>query len=126
MPNQIDVKVSTFYTDFEFQMDSRARGSTLYDLVCKTMGIREVWYFGLFFYDTKGFRTWLLNDKRVLDQGIPKDSFLQLYFGVKYYPEDVAEELIQEITQHLFYLEVCALDIQYLGAPCFRLFRNIF
>ena len=107
MPSHIDVRVSTFTTDFEFKMDSRARGSMLFDLVCKTIGIREFWYFGLFFYDSKGFRAWLQNDKRVLDQKIPKDSFLHFYFSVKYYPEDVAEELIQEITQHLFYLEVC-------------------
>ena len=125
MPNRIEVKVSTFYSDFEFQMDSRARGSNLFELVCKTMGIREVWYFGLFFFDSKGFRTWLLNDKRVIDQGIPQNSCLQLYFSVKYYPEDVAEELIQEITQHLFYLEVCTMDIQYLATLFARLFRNV-
>jgi hypothetical protein len=27
-------------------------------------------------------------------------------FLAKFYPEDVAEELVQEVTQHLFYLQV--------------------
>lgn len=27
-------------------------------------------------------------------------------FLVKFYPEDVAEELVQEVTQHLFFLQV--------------------
>lgn len=40
---------------------------------------------------------------------------IQCWFLVKFYPEDVSEELIQEITQHLFYLQVkqdiIAMDI---------------
>jgi len=31
---------------------------------------------------------------------------LELYFVVKFYPEDITNELIQEITRHLFYLQV--------------------
>lgn len=27
-------------------------------------------------------------------------------FRIKFYPEDVAEELVQEVTQHLFFLQV--------------------
>jgi hypothetical protein len=31
---------------------------------------------------------------------------LELYFVVKFYPEDITNELIQDITRHLFYLQV--------------------
>ena len=35
-----------------------------------------------------------------------KESPLQFKFRAKFYPEDVAEELIQDITVRLFYLQV--------------------
>lgn len=38
----------------------------------------------------------------VLEQGVPT-AFMLLG---KFYPEDVGEELVQEVTQHLFYLQV--------------------
>lgn len=31
---------------------------------------------------------------------------LEFYFVVKFYPEDITQELIQDITRHLFYLQV--------------------
>jgi hypothetical protein len=34
-------------------------GQELFDQVIKTLGVREVWYFGLQFIDSKGFKTWL-------------------------------------------------------------------
>lgn len=33
-------------------------------------------------------------------------GILELYFVVKFYPEDITNELIQEVTRHLFYLQV--------------------
>ena len=35
-----------------------------------------------------------------------KDSHHRLSLVVQFYPEDVEEELIQEITQHLFFLQI--------------------
>ena len=35
-----------------------------------------------------------------------KDNPLQFKFRAKFYPEDVSEELIQEITQKMFFLQV--------------------
>ena len=43
---------------------------------------------------------------QVLDQDVPKENPVSLNFRVKFYPEDAAEELMQEITQHLFFLQV--------------------
>ena len=37
----------------------------MFELVTRTLGVREVWYFGLRYTDTKGFMTWLRYDKKV-------------------------------------------------------------
>ena len=42
---------------------------------------------------------------QVRDQDIPKESPVPFMFLAKFFPEDVSE-LIQEITQHLFFLQV--------------------
>lgn len=39
-------------------------------------------------------------------QDVRKEAPLQFKFRVKFFPEDVAEELIQDVTQRLFYLQV--------------------
>merc|ERR1712168_914824 len=45
-------------------------------------------------------------NKKVLSQDVKKESPLQFKFRAKFYPEDVAEEIIQDITLRLFYLQV--------------------
>ena len=40
--------------------------------------------------------------QQVLNQDVKKESPLQFKFRAKFYPEDVAEELIQDITVRLF------------------------
>uniref|UniRef100_A0A8C9S966 NF2, moesin-ezrin-radixin like (MERLIN) tumor suppressor n=1 Tax=Scleropages formosus TaxID=113540 RepID=A0A8C9S966_SCLFO len=42
----------------------------------------------------------------VLDHDIPKEEVISLSFLAKFYPENVEEELVQDITQHLFFLQV--------------------
>lgn len=39
--------------------------SLSFSQVVKTIGLREVWYFGLQYVDNKGFPTWLKLDKKV-------------------------------------------------------------
>lgn len=65
-----------------------------------------MWWFGLQYEDDKGYTTWLKLNKKVLSQDMPKDPPLKFKFRVKFYPEDVSEELIQEVTQRLFYLQI--------------------
>ncbi|KAF9802665.1 hypothetical protein SFRURICE_011676, partial [Spodoptera frugiperda] len=45
-------------------------------------------------------------DDLVMQQDVKKENPLQFKFRAKFYPEDVADELIQEITLKLFYLQV--------------------
>ncbi|XKL64548.1 hypothetical protein PGB90_004634 [Kerria lacca] len=100
------VKVCTLDAELEFNLENRATGRELFDLVCRTIGLRETWYFGLQYLDAKGFISWLKFDKKVVDQNIAQELPATFIFLVKFYPEDVAEELVQEVTQHLFFLQV--------------------
>lgn len=42
----------------------------------------------------------------VTQQDVKKENPVQFKFRVKFFPEDVSEELIQEITQKIFLLQV--------------------
>lgn len=92
--------------ELEFAIQITTNGKQLFDQVVRTIGLRETWFFGLQYVDSKGLTTWLKMGKRVMSQDVMKESPLQFKFRAKFYPEDVAEELIQSITQRLFYLQV--------------------
>ncbi|XP_048035619.1 moesin b [Megalobrama amblycephala] len=92
--------------ELEFAIQPSTTGKQLFDQVVKTIGLREIWYFGLQYQDSKGFSTWLKLNKRVTAQDVRKENPLLIKFRAKFYPEDVAEELIQEATQRLFFLQV--------------------
>uniref|UniRef100_A0A667Y411 Moesin a n=1 Tax=Myripristis murdjan TaxID=586833 RepID=A0A667Y411_9TELE len=100
------VRVTTMDAELEFAIQPNTTGKQLFDQVVKTIGLREVWYFGLQYQDTKGFSTWLKLNKKVTAQDVRKESPLLFKFRAKFFPEDVSEELIQEATQRLFFLQV--------------------
>ncbi|XP_066570802.1 moesin a [Amia ocellicauda] len=106
MPKTISVRVTTMDAELEFAIQPNTTGKQLFDQVVKTIGLREVWFFGLQYQDTKGFSTWLKLNKKVTAQDVRKESPLLFKFRAKFYPEDVSEELIQETTQRLFFLQV--------------------
>ncbi|XP_059376732.1 ezrin a isoform X1 [Carassius carassius] len=106
MPKPINVRVTTMDAELEFAIQSVTTGKQLFEQVVKTVGLREIWYFGLQYTDTKGFLTWLKLEKKVSSQEVKQENPLQFKFRAKYYPEDVAEELIQDITKKLFFLQV--------------------
>uniref|UniRef100_A0A8C7LE74 Moesin n=1 Tax=Oncorhynchus kisutch TaxID=8019 RepID=A0A8C7LE74_ONCKI len=105
-PQQISVRVTTMDAELEFAIQANTTGKQLFDQVVKTIGLREVWFFGLQYQDTKGFSTWLKLNKKVTAQDVRKESPLLFKFRAKFFPEDVSEELIQEATQRLFFLQV--------------------
>lgn len=106
MPKPINVRVTSMDAELEFAVQPSTTGKQLFDQVVKTVGIREIWYFGLMYFDNKGFSTWLKLNKKVQSQEIKKETPLQFKFRAKFYPEDVGEELIQEVTQRMFFLQV--------------------
>lgn len=146
--------------------------------MCRTIGLRETWFFGLR-YTVKDTYAWLKPDKRVseviwflclndsaqfnsagffffcthahiqhgfwsskfliwlkkklhlhnilltvfntqvLDKDVPTDSPITFHFLAKFFPEKVEEELVQEITQHLFFLQVSQSLSRYNAAVVF-------
>ncbi|KAI6182487.1 Moesin/ezrin/radixin-like protein 1 [Aphelenchoides bicaudatus] len=102
----LNVRVLTADAELEFAIQPSTTGKQLFDQVVKTIGLREIWFFGLQYTDTKGFLTWLKLNKKVLQQDIKKDQILIFKFRAKFYPEDASEEIIQDITLRLFYLQV--------------------
>uniref|UniRef100_A0A8C6NTE2 Moesin b n=1 Tax=Nothobranchius furzeri TaxID=105023 RepID=A0A8C6NTE2_NOTFU len=105
--HQINVRVTTMDAELEFAILPSTTGKQLFDqVIVKTIGLRETWFFGLQYQDSKGYSTWLKMNKRVMAQDVKKDNPLLIKFRAKFYPEDVAEELIQEATQRLFFLQV--------------------
>ncbi|CAH1226541.1 RDX [Branchiostoma lanceolatum] len=106
MPKTVNVRVTTMDAELEFAIQTNTTGKQLFDQVVKTIGLREIWFFGLQYVDSKGYSTWLKLNKKVMSQDVRKENPLQFKFRAKFYPEDVSEELIQEITQRLFFLQV--------------------
>ncbi|XP_040174116.1 moesin/ezrin/radixin homolog 1 isoform X5 [Anopheles arabiensis] len=102
----MNVRVTTMDAELEFAIQQGTTGKQLFDQVVKTIGLREVWFFGLQYTDSKGDNTWIKLYKKVMSQDVQKGDPLLFKFRAKFYPEDVAEELIQDITLRLFYLQV--------------------
>ncbi len=106
MPKTTNVRVTTMDAELEFAIQYNTTGKQLFDQVVKTIGLREIWYFGLRFTDTDNYSTWLKLNKKVASQDVMKQEPLQFQFRAKFFPEDVGEELIQEVTRRLFFLQV--------------------
>ena len=60
------VKITTLDAELEFSLPCKATGRDLFELVCRTIGLRETWYFGLQFTDSKKYVAWLKMDKKVM------------------------------------------------------------
>uniref|UniRef100_A0A8C8G2X0 FERM domain-containing protein n=1 Tax=Oncorhynchus tshawytscha TaxID=74940 RepID=A0A8C8G2X0_ONCTS len=100
-----NVRITTMDADMEFSCEVKWKGKDLFDLVCRALGLRETWFFG-FQYDVKDTVAWIKMDKKVLDHDVSKEEPITLNFLAKFYPENAEEELVQDITQHLFFLQV--------------------
>lgn len=66
----LDFRWTVAYNDFGFL--------TFLLQVVKTIGLREVWYFGLQYVDNKGFQTWLKLDKKVTNFRLTVEQRLKL------------------------------------------------
>jgi len=51
--------------ELEFAIQPTTTGKQLFDQVVKTIGLREIWFFGLQYIDSKGYTTWLKLNKKV-------------------------------------------------------------
>ena len=62
---QMNVRVTTMDAELEFAIQQTTTGKQLFDQVVKTIGLREVWFFGLQYTDSKGDLTWIKLYKKV-------------------------------------------------------------
>uniref|UniRef100_A0A8R1DXI0 FERM domain-containing protein n=1 Tax=Caenorhabditis japonica TaxID=281687 RepID=A0A8R1DXI0_CAEJA len=102
-------KVSTMDADLEkIVIEKTWTGRHLFEAVCRIIGLRETWYFGLQFTNKKHIPCWLQNDKTICNQDVQKDAdgSFHFLFLVKFYPEDVEPEIILDVTRHLFFLQI--------------------
>jgi hypothetical protein len=51
--------------ELEFAIQPTTTGKQLFDQVVKTIGLREIWFFGLQYTDSKNYSTWLKLNKKV-------------------------------------------------------------
>lgn len=61
----MNVRVTTMDAELEFAIQQTTTGKQLFDQVVKTIGLREVWFFGLQYTDIKGDQTWIKLYKKV-------------------------------------------------------------
>jgi len=54
-----------FLVPLNWCVQLKASGKDLFELVCRTLGLRETWYFGLQYVNSKGDVRWLRHDKKV-------------------------------------------------------------
>ncbi|CAI4222224.1 unnamed protein product [Auanema sp. JU1783] len=105
----IHAKVITMDADLDkIAIETNWTGRHLFDAVCRIIGLREIWFFGLQFTNKKNIPCWLQMDKHILKQDVPRseDGTYQFLFLVKFFPEEVEEELIQDLTRHLFFVQI--------------------
>uniref|UniRef100_A0A3P9L3R8 Neurofibromin 2b (merlin) n=1 Tax=Oryzias latipes TaxID=8090 RepID=A0A3P9L3R8_ORYLA len=73
-PKTFKVKVITMDAEMEFSCEVKWKGKDLFDLVCRTVGLRETWFFGLR-YTVKDTYAWLKQEKRVKKQILDEEIF---------------------------------------------------
>jgi radixin len=79
----MNVRVTTMDAELEFAIQQTTTGKQLFDQVVKTIGLREVWFFGLQYTDSKGDLTWIKLYKKVRGMS-PQVFFLCFIFNVQY------------------------------------------
>ncbi|CAK6976858.1 radixin-like [Scomber scombrus] len=75
MPKPINVRVTTMDAELEFAIQPNTTGKQLFDQVVKTVGLREVWFFGLQYVDSKGYITWLKLNKKVKEALLNDENY---------------------------------------------------
>ncbi|KAF5300803.1 hypothetical protein FQR65_LT09106 [Abscondita terminalis] len=99
-----NVKVTTMDTELEFSTSPKTKGRELFQQISRNLGLRELWYFGLMFKGPNDEEIWFDSSRKGV--GSIGVNTRKLKFRVKYYPEDVSQELIEDITIQYFYLQV--------------------
>lgn len=98
-----EIQVEVFGAESKIlEVEKRAKGQTLFDLMCDSLDIREKEYFGLYVSLKNDQRKWIRLDKEIKRQ--LKEPWL-VKFCVKLYPPDPAY-LVEEITRLYMYRQL--------------------
>uniref|UniRef100_T1HQR1 FERM domain-containing protein n=2 Tax=Rhodnius prolixus TaxID=13249 RepID=T1HQR1_RHOPR len=79
---------------------SKITGKELFSNVCKCLGVREYWYFGLQYESLKKEPRWLRPNSKVYR--IIRKNNAPLFFLVKYFPEDIST-VVDKVSLSLIY-----------------------
>lgn len=103
------IHIKTYDAELELPIECNSKGSKLFESLCASLGLRETWYFGLTYESIKynGCLKWLKMNKKLCDLKLIKhaNNTIKMFLLIKFYPEDINSQLIQDYTQHLFYLQ---------------------
>ncbi|CBY14383.1 unnamed protein product [Oikopleura dioica] len=98
-----EIQVEVFGAESKIlEVEKKAKGHTLFDLMCDSLDIREKEYFGLYVSLKNDQRKWIRLDKEIKRQ--LKEPWL-VKFCVKLYPPDPAY-LVEEITRLYMYRQL--------------------
>ncbi|XP_060523806.1 moesin/ezrin/radixin homolog 1-like [Cylas formicarius] len=98
------VIVRTPHHESELEAVPKTTGREVFQTMCRSLGIQESWYFGLMYRGADNEEIWIDKSKKTLKD--LQKVLANFHFRVKYYPEEVAEELIENITIEYFFLQV--------------------
>ncbi|KAK8756922.1 hypothetical protein V5799_000376 [Amblyomma americanum] len=90
-------------SDYECQLDRKARGEQLFDRVCEYLNLLERDYFGLTYRDNEDQRNWINLEKSLSKQ--MKRRPWEMSFEVKFYPPDPSQ-LQEDITRYQLCLQI--------------------
>ncbi|XP_060769717.1 band 4.1-like protein 2 isoform X3 [Neoarius graeffei] len=101
-------------SQFQCEVEKRAKGQVLFQKVCEHLNLLEKDYFSLSFKDGAEQRCWLDPTKEIKRQ--IRNSQWQFAFNVKFYPPDPSQ-LTEDITRYLLCLQL-RQDIVSGRLPC--------
>ncbi|XP_042197838.1 band 4.1-like protein 1 isoform X4 [Callorhinchus milii] len=90
-------------TDYECEVEKRAKGQVLFDQVCDHLNLLEKDYFGLTFCDSETQKNWLDPSKDIKKQ--IRSAPWHFAYTVKFYPPDPTQ-LSEDITRYYLCLQL--------------------
>ncbi|XP_063166134.1 band 4.1-like protein 2 isoform X6 [Candoia aspera] len=100
--------------EYSCDLEKKAKGQVLFDIVCEHLNLLERDYFGLLFQDHTDQKNWLDSSKEIKKQ-IRNLPWL-FTFNVKFYPPDPSQ-LMEDITRYFLCLQL-RQDIASGRLPC--------
>ncbi|XP_067904506.1 band 4.1-like protein 1 isoform X6 [Heterodontus francisci] len=89
--------------EFECEVEKRAKGQVLFDLVCEHLNLLEKDYYGLTFCDSESQKNWLDPSKDIKKQ--IRSGPWHFAYTVKFYPPDPTQ-LSEDITRYYLCLQL--------------------